>query len=117
MTLQELYERIGGDYSATVARLMNDRLVQKFVLKFLDDGSYNLLVTSLESGNYDEAFRAAHTMKGTCANLGLTVLQASSSELTEALRAGNHEVDDLFRKVAADYKDTVAAIEEFKAGL
>lgn len=117
MTLQELYDQIGGDYAGTVARLVSERLVQKFVLKFLDDGSYEQLTTSLANGNYDEAFRAAHTIKGMCANLGFTRLQTSSSALTEALRAGEHEVDDLYRQTAVDYKDTVAAIEEFKAGI
>lgn len=117
MTLQEFYDKIGGDYAGTVSRLMSDRLVQKFVLKFLDDGSYDLLTSSLESGNYDEAFRAAHTIKGMCANLGFTRLQTSSSELTEALRAGEHEVDALYQATAADYKETVAAVTELKASL
>lgn len=117
MTLQEFYDKIGGDYAGTIARLMSERLVQKFVLKFINDGSYELLTTSLASGKYEEAFRAAHTIKGMCANLGFTRLQTSSSELTEALRAGEHEVDDLYQRTAADYKETVAAIEEFQASL
>ena len=41
MTLQDLYTQIGGDYEGVLGRLMNsERMVQKFVLKFLADGSY-----------------------------------------------------------------------------
>ena len=60
MTLQECYAALEGDYEGVMGRLRTERLVQKFVLKFLDDGSYDLLTRSMESGDYDEAFRAAH---------------------------------------------------------
>lgn len=118
MTLQDCYNALGGDYQETVARMCSERLVQRFVIKFLDDGSYDLLARSLADKNYEEAFRAAHTIKGVCLNLGFTRLQASSSELTEALRAGHHEeAERLFPTVAADYKVTIDAITAFQAGL
>lgn len=66
MTLQECYLALGGDYDEVMGRLRSEKLVQKFVLKFLQDGSYDLLVTSMAEGNYEEAFRAAHTIKGIC---------------------------------------------------
>ena len=43
MTLQECYTAMGGNYEDAIGRLRSERLVRKFVLKFLDDGSYNLL--------------------------------------------------------------------------
>lgn len=116
MTLQDCYTAMGGDYTDVVARLRSDRLVRKFVLKFLDDGSFDLLCRSLEEKQYEEAFRAAHTIKGMCQNLSFNRLLASSSRLTEALRPGwTAEVDALFQEVSADYQDTVAAILKFKA--
>ena len=71
MTLQECYAAMGGNYEDVIGRLRSERLVQKFVLKFLDDGSYSLLCQSLEEKNYEEAFRAAHTIKGVCQNLSI----------------------------------------------
>ena len=68
MTLQECFAALGGNYDDVMGRLRSERLVQKFVLKFLDDGSYALLLSSLEAGNGEEAFRAAHTIKGMCQN-------------------------------------------------
>lgn len=112
MTLQECYAAMGGDYDDVTARLRSEKLVRKFVLKFASDESYNILCTSLESGNYEEAFRAAHTIKGVCQNLSFNTLQESSSRLTEALRSGNSpEVSDLFDQVKKDYQQTLSAIK------
>ena len=35
MELKEVYEKIGGDYDDVVRRLMGEKLVRKFLLKFL----------------------------------------------------------------------------------
>ena len=37
MTLKECYAALNGDYEEAMGRLRSERLVQKFVLKFLDD--------------------------------------------------------------------------------
>ena len=59
MELKEVYEKIGGDYDDVVRRLMGEKLVRKFLLKFLDDKSYADLERTLSEGDYKEAFRAA----------------------------------------------------------
>lgn len=115
MTLQECYAALGGDYDEVVGRLRSEKLVNKFVLRFLDDKSYELLFASMEAKNYGEAFRAAHTIKGICSNLGFTVLGRSSSELSEALRHGyTPEADGLAEQVKEEYKQTVAAIRSYQ---
>ena len=118
MTLKECYAALGGDYEDVVSRLRSERLVQKFALKFLEDGSYDLLCTSMENGAQEDAFRAAHTIKGICQNLNFTRLGESSSEMTEALRAGDLEkAKVLFPKLSADYQCTVDAIKAYQAAL
>lgn len=118
MTLQECYAAMGADYDGVMGRLRSERLVQKFVLKFLDDGSYALLCSSLESGDFETAFRAAHTIKGMCQNLSFTTLAESASALTEQLRAGGRpQSDELFNRVREDYARTCDAICAFRAGL
>lgn len=116
MNLKECYEALGGNYDEVLGRLRSERLVQKFVLKFLDDGSYDLLCSSVAAENWTDAFRAAHTIKGVCQNLSLTKLQVSSSALAEALRGGVwHEGDmALVEQVKADYLETTAAIQAFQ---
>ena len=118
MTLQECYAALEGDYEGVMGRLRTERLVQKFVLKFLDDGSYNLLTSSMESGDYDEAFRAAHTIKGVGQNLSFNKLYESSHLLTEALRSKDIEAAaPLYEQVKADYAQTVDAIHANQASL
>lgn len=118
MTLQECYAAAGGDYEKAMGLLRSERLVQKFILKFLSDGSYAALCQALSDHNQPEAFRAAHTLKGVCQNLSLDLLQKSSSALTEALRnEWTADVPALAEQVHADYRTTVAAIEDFQRGL
>ena len=115
MTLRECYAAMGGSYEDAIGRLRSERLVQKFILKFLDDGSYSLLCRSMEEKNYEEAFRAAHTIKGVCQNLSLSRLQDSSSRLCESLRNGyTPESTALLEETAADYRRTVDAIRAFR---
>ena len=116
MTLQECYAALGGDYDEVIGRLRSERMVQKFVLRFLDDKSYELLCGAMESGNYEEAFRAAHTIKGVCQNLSFTTLYQSSNQLAEALRNGyTPEAPALFDQVCADYERTAGAIRAYQA--
>lgn len=112
MTVEKLYESIGGDYVGTKARLMTDERIARFVNKFPADGSYQLLLDSLASGNVSEAFRAAHTIKGVAQNLGFTQLFVIAEEVTEILRAGNLDVASKMPQLTEAYMATVAAISQ-----
>ena len=119
MTLQECYAAMGGDYEDVSARLRSDRLVQKFVLKYLDDPSFDLLCASMAEKDYEQAFRAAHTIKGVCQNLGFTQLLDSSSQLSDALRHGwtpeaKPLAEPLAERVKADHLAVTAAIRAFR---
>lgn len=118
MTLQECYAALGGDYEEVLSRLRSENLVRKFLLKFPDDPSYNLLETSLAAEDWPEAFRGAHTIKGVCQNLSFTTLYRSSAQLCDALRGGGPlQSPDLARQVSADYEATVSAIQAYQSQL
>lgn len=112
MNLKECYEAMGGAYDDVVARMRGERLVYKFVRKFLDDPSFSALCEAIDENNCETAFRAAHTIKGICQNLGFSRLLISSSALTEALRGGSipDNVGELFMKVSEDYEQVCTAI-------
>jgi len=116
MSLQECYKALEGDFDEVLGRLRSERMIQKFVLKFLKDDSYDNLCRALDEGNSEEAFRAAHTIKGVCQNLGFAKLCTSSSELTDALReGGTPQSGELVEQVKKDYQQTVDAIRRFES--
>lgn len=117
MTIQECYAALGGDYQEVLSRLYSEALVQRFVGKFLSDPSFQLLEDSMKAENYDEAFRAAHTLKGVSQNLSFTRLYQSSHEITEALRTKDYALAArLLPQVEADYTHTAAAIHAYQKG-
>ena len=117
MTIEECYQALGGNYAEVCTRLPSARLVEKFVGKFLEDKSYETLCRQIAAGDRAEAFRAAHTLKGVCANLSFTRLCASASALTEALRPQGEVLPaqalPLLEEVSRDYRITVDAIRRY----
>ena len=114
MTIEQCYSAIESNYEEVLGRFAgNKMLVEKFARKFVDDPSYQMLTETLEKKDYEEAFRAAHTLKGVCLNLGFTELYKVSAELTEVLRgretAGS---DELYAQVKEQYTTLTDAIRE-----
>lgn len=117
MTIQECYQKLGGDFAAVEARLPSVSLVVRFITKFLNDSSFSELCRAMQEGQREEAFRAAHTLKGVCANLGFDRLGASAGQLTELLRPESDGVPagagPVLDEVKRDYELTVSAIRAY----
>ena len=89
MNLEKLYQEMGGDMADAVRRLGSIAAVEQ------------------------RAFRAAHTLKGLAANLGLVQLGQAASALTEALRGSDMQrASALYPETAAAYREACAAIGE-----
>ena len=99
MNIKEFYDSIGEDFNDVIGRLRAESRVCKYVLKFPEDKSFDNLLSSMKEKNYAEAFRAAHTIKGTCLNLSFNSFAAIASDITEKLRN--------FEDTAAIESDTV----------
>lgn len=106
MTLKECYNAMEADYDGVMCRLLTEDRVRKYLLKSMDNQLLAGLCSSLEKKDYKEAFRAAHSLKGVCQNLGLTKLEVSSSEMTEMLRGGEPEQDvtPVLEQIRKDYE-------------
>ena len=115
MTLEVCYAEMGADYAEVLERLRDERLIRRYVLRFPDDPSYDALCRAMSGGRVEEAFLAAHTLKGITQSLGFGGLCTSASALTEALRNGARaEADRLLQSVTADYRRTVDSILRFQ---
>lgn len=116
MTLSECYNLAGGDYEEVVERIGNEILVERFLLKFLHDPSYVQLTAALEENDVQSAFRAVHTLKGVCLNLGLTDLFQVSSALTEKLRGMDMSgYEPYFAKVQKEYQRVSDTLQQYIA--
>ncbi len=112
MTLQELYEKTGGDYNGALGRFRDEARVRRFALMFLQDESFAQLEQAVASGDWPLAFRMAHTLKGLALNMSFDRLAASASALTEQLRAGDGPADmALYSAVATDYAALAEALQ------
>ena len=113
MTIQESYARMGGNYDDVMSRLRADDRVKRFLLKVADDKSFATLCDMLAAHNMEEAFRAAHTLKGVSSNLSLTRLYDAAHEITEALRGKTEydpAIEPLLDKVKEVYALTIECI-------
>ena len=80
---------------------------------FESDQSYAGLKQGLADKDVEKAFRAAHTLKGICLNLGFAQLTEDVVNITEILRSGKLEgTDELFSKIQTTYENTVAIIKK-----
>ena len=121
MTVQELYQSIDGNYDAAKGILMMDKLITKFVIKFLDDKSYEKLANAWAARDVSGAFEGAHALKGVCANLGMNKLSGLASELAEEFRPGSARKlsdDEVTQRLAAItelYNKSIEGIRAFAA--
>ena len=88
MITLEALKGYGADTDEALARCMNnEEFYLKLVGKSLDDGNYEKLKEMIKEKKLEEAFAAAHALKGLVTNLALTPLAEPIIEITEGLRA------------------------------
>lgn len=116
MRVQELYENLHGDFSDACKRLLSEKMVTRFVLKFPDDPSMQQLRDAVAAKDIETSFRSVHTLKGLSGVLSFTQLYKASWDLTEQLRPRLDQADEkLLEQVEREYKLCVDSIKEFEA--
>lgn len=113
MTVKECYEVLGANYEDVMSRLRKEERAVKFLKMFLADESFASLAAAMEAGNMEDAFRAAHSLKGVSLNLSLANLYTPASRLSDRLkvqREDGAEVQAMFEDVKREYGRTVEMI-------
>ncbi len=114
MTVQEIYSSIGADYSDVLKRLPSENLIARLVVKYLDDPTYRELMEAVQNQDVDAAFRAAHTLKGVCQNLGFSNMFQPVFDVTEIFRSGTMEgAAPLLEEITREYDKVTEAIRTF----
>lgn len=112
-TKAELSE-IGIDLESALKRFLNNEaLLEKFFKKFLQDPNYQALLSAVEAGNCEDAFRAGHSLKGVAGNLSLQPLFECTRTQVDFFRNGDFENGAaMMPEVTRLYNEITAALEK-----
>ena len=115
MEIKNVYEELGQEnYSAVKDRFCgNEKLLEKFVKKFLLDPTYEKLEESVSAGDRQGIEINAHTLNGVAGNLGFCSLQSECAELVGCIRLDNNEqIPELFERVKSTYTNIIQVIKK-----
>lgn len=89
MTTMENIASYGIDYDDAMDRFGgNVDLYKRLALRYLEDAHFDGCVAAMTVGDYDAAYREAHSLKGVAGNLSFTQLYDVSSMVCKNLREG-----------------------------
>ena len=101
-------KEFGADTDEALKRCMNNEgFYFRLVNMAAQDPNFAKLETALAAEDWNEAFEAAHALKGVLGNLSLTPMYEAVSKLTEALRP----------RQACDFREPFEKIQEGLAAL
>ena len=101
--LQGAVQRLGG----------NEQLYLSCLSMFLEDSTIVDLNRAIKAKSGDDAFTAAHALKGLAGNMGFIPLMHSTSQLVIMIRGGRiKELSEYMTQVNSSYRDIVDAIRE-----
>lgn len=102
MTIDDL-RRFGADTDEGIRRCMgNEGFYLRLVKMMPNDQNFAILFDSIEKGDLDAAFEAAHALKGALGNLSITSLLDPVLKITDLLRS----------RTRMDYSDLVSEIRK-----
>ena len=119
MTLQELYQKICGDYERARKIMMMDAIIAKMIVKYPADKSCAALAAAAEKPDPAAMFESAHALNGVSANLGLMEIYNRCCVLSDEFREGNprtmtdEEVREKVQEVVRLDQQARDAIREF----
>ena len=91
--------------------LDNTKLYETCLKKFLNDKSYEEMQQGFQTGNIEDTFRAAHTLKGLSSNLGMDPLYHALQPIVETLRAGSMPEASDMQEIVELYQKTYSLVE------
>ncbi len=86
MSARGYFEVIGEDYDEILERLGDDHAIGKYIKQFFKGEYDERLNSAIDSGEWEEAYRIAHSIKGMALNLGLNRLASISHIVCRSLR-------------------------------
>ena len=102
----------GIDVDGALERFMgSEALLERFLGKFLQDTNYAALEQAVARGDWEEALRASHTLKGVCGNLSISRLYELAARQVDLMRAEKwEEAEAMMPEMEAAYGEAAEAI-------
>lgn len=120
MTIEQCYERLGGSFQQACCRLPGREFVERFMVRYLEDDSAQMLLVALEDRDSEEVFRYALALKGVAGNLGFGNLERASTDLVKALHSAGGamtpEVAGQAERIRRYHAEAVDALREYTQG-
>lgn len=111
-SVKAMLENKGFDVEGAMRRFLNNEaLYIKCMKKFLVDPSYEQLRSAYHAGNCDEAFKAAHTMKGFVSNLGINNIYHLLIPMVEKLRVQDMNIEEELKQLDVLYEESIKLVE------
>lgn len=106
MSMVTILQEMGCEMEETMERFMDD---QEFYVecfqKFVEDKELEGLGVTIESGNIEESFAKAHTLKGTLGNLGLAPIYDHMVVIVEFLRKGDiQQASERYQRLMGEWE-------------
>ena len=103
MQLQDLKNYLDIDIAESLEeRFMDEEAFYlRFLRKLLVTQDFALLEQAVAAGDWSEALRKAHNLKGVCANLGLNKLSGSFAAIVRLLRSDGFTAAEVRALLAA----------------
>lgn len=115
MTIEQCYEKLGGDFHRACSRLPGRSFVERFMKRYLEDDSAQKLFLALQEQNMDDVFCYALALKGVAGNLGFENLERAAAELANALRGSGGKLTPGIRTLAEDVRrNHIAAVKAIR---
>lgn len=112
-TLKEDLIALGIDYNKALERFLGKPdFYREFLYQFPDDPQLDTLLAATKDHDVKKAFKAAHTLKGLCGNLGLNNLLKPILPLVEILRKDSFDgIESLLDELVIQHKKTCDVLE------
>ena len=105
------------DIEGAIRRMCGDEAVYAACLRaFLDDPSVRELNQTILTASWDDAFTAAHALKGVAGNMGFVPLMHNTGQLIVLIRRGQlSDIPRALELVNSAYRDIVDGIRQYFA--
>lgn len=116
--LTEQLAPYGIDYADAMERVGGSAdFYKKLAMKYLNDSNYVNLVAAMDAKDYDEAYKAAHALKGVSGNLSFPTLFKAAAAASDALFEGEPQAAaELMPEIKAAHEKALEGLLKWQDG-